>query len=72
MILGYFVLTYCWGVVKIRDASIESRLKESWEDNKIHLKQSLAVFIVGILVMIFAGVCEEFISVPIGNFVASL
>ena len=72
MILAYFVIAYIRDVFKSTAGSFPSRLMDSWQVNKIHLMQSLVVFVVGIIVMVYAGICEEFLSVPIGNFVAGV
>ena len=72
MILVYFIISYFLSLIKKSGISLSEKLKYSWHVNKIHLKQSLAVFIIGLIVMVMAGVCEVYISVPIGNFIASL
>ena len=72
MILAYFVIVFIRDAIKVNANSLSSRLRESWEANRIHLMQSLAVFFVGIVVMVYAGICKEFLTVPIGNFVAGI
>ena len=44
----------------------------SWKINKKHLYQSVAIFILGLAVMIFAGFLEEYISIPFGNLIAAI
>ena len=47
-------------------------ITNSLEINKKILYQSLAVFVLGFLVMIVAGFLEEYISIPFGNFIAAI
>lgn len=72
MILVYFIIVFTKDAIKPRKIVKRGVLTNSWELNQIHLKQSLIVFVIGILIMINAGILEEYISVPIGDFIVSI
>ena len=71
-ILGYAVLKYIKDVVHPSRQIVGSRLKNAWELNETDFKQSFAVFLVGIVVMIFAGFLEVYISIPFGNLLVQI
>ena len=71
LILAYFEVAFIYYIIRPAD-NAANRFKASWDLNKHHLIQSLAVFFVALIVMVIAGVCEEYISVPIGNFLVEI
>lgn len=65
-----FLLVY-FEIFFLKDASSKG-FKESFNVNKKFLFQSIAVFIFALYVMVIAGLLEEFISIPVGNFIAGV
>ena len=65
-----FLLVY-FEIFFLKDA-ISKGFKESFNVNKKFLFQSIAVFIFALSVMVIAGLLEEFISIPVGNFIAGV
>ena len=62
LLLAYFEIFF------LKDA-ISKGFAKSYDINKKFLFQSVAVFLFGLYVMVVAGLLEEFISIPIGNFI---
>ena len=50
----------------------DGKIRNSLRINKRILFQSLAIFVLAFVDMIIAGVLEEYISVPFGNFIAAI
>ena len=71
-ILASAVLKYVKDFLSPSKQIADSRLKNAWELNKVDFKESFAVFLVGIAVMIFAGFLEVYISIPIGNLLVEI
>ena len=71
-ILFFFVVRFVKSIFSPSQRLTGGRFLNSWKINKKHLYQSIAIFILGIVVMIFAGFLEEYISIPFGNLIASI
>ncbi|WP_407433136.1 stage II sporulation protein M [Methanobrevibacter sp.] len=71
-LLFYFIIKSIKDIFKPSQHLANGAITNSLEINKILLYQSLAVFVLGFLVMIFAGFLEEYISIPFGNMIANL
>ena len=69
-ILFSFIVRYIKNLFSPSQNLSEGRFSNSWQINKKHLYQSIAIFILGMIVMIYAGFLEEYVSVPFGNLVA--
>ena len=71
-ILGWSVLKYVKDVFNPSKQIADSRFRNAWEINKVDFKESFAVFLVGIAIMVFAGFLEVYISIPIGNLLVEI
>ena len=68
-LLFIFVVRFIKDIFKPSDNLANGTITNSLEINKKILYQSVAIFILGFAIMVFAGVLEEYISVPFGNFI---
>ena len=71
-ILGWSVLKYVKDVFSPSKQIADSRFRNAWEINKVDFKESFAVFVVGIMIMIFAGFLEVYVSIPFGNLLVEI
>ena len=71
-ILFSFIVRSIKDVLSPSQHLANGRITNSLEINKKHLYQSLAIFILAFVVMIFAGFLEEYISIPFGNLITSI
>ena len=71
-ILFSFVVRFIKDVFSPSKRLANGTITNSLEINKKHLYQSIAIFVLAFFVMIFAGFLEEYISIPFGNFIASV
>ena len=71
-ILFSFIVRYIKNFFSPSQSLSAGRFSNSWQINKKHLYQSIAIFILGLVVMVFAGFLEEYISIPFGNLVAAI
>ena len=71
-LLFLFVVKSIKDIFKPSQHLANGAITNSMELNKSILYQSLAIFILALLIMIFAGFLEEYISIPFGNFIASI
>lgn len=69
-LLFLFVLRFIKNVFKPSEYMANGSITNSLEITKKLLYQSLAVFILALLLMIVAGVLEEYVSIPFGNLIA--
>lgn len=67
-----FIARYIKNLFRPSEILSGGRFSNSWQINKKHLYESLAIFIIAFVIMIFAGFLEEYISIPFGNMVASI
>ena len=68
--LFLFVLRFIKNLFKPSEYLANGSITNSLEITKKLLYQSLAVFILALVLMIVAGVLEEYISIPFGNLIA--
>ena len=68
--LFFFVVKFIKNVFKPSEYLANGSITNSLEITKKLLYQSLAVFILALVLMIVAGVLEEYISIPFGNLIA--
>ena len=71
-LLFLFVVKFIKNIFKPSKNLANGSITNSLEITKKLLYQSLAIFILAFVVMIIAGVLEEYISIPFGNFIAYL
>ncbi len=71
-LLFYFIIKSIKDIFKPSQHLANGAITNSLEINKKLLYQSLAVFVLGFFIMIFAGFLEEYISIPFGNMIAYL
>ena len=71
-LLFLFVVKFVKNIFKPSESLANGSITNSLEITKKILYQSLAIFILAFVVMIIAGVLEEYISIPFGNFIAYL
>ncbi len=71
-LLFLFVVKFIKNIFKPCENLANGSITNSLEITKKLLYQSLAIFILGLVIMIIAGVLEEYISIPFGNFIAYL
>ena len=71
-LLFLFVVRFIKDFFKPSKHLANGSITNSLEINKKILYQSLAVFVLALAVMIFAGILEEYISVPFGNLITYL
>ena len=71
-ILFSFIVRFIKDVFSPSKRLANGTITNSLEINKKYLYQSIAIFILAFVVMIFAGFLEEYISIPFGNFIASV
>lgn len=71
-LLFIFIVRTIKDIFKPSQYLTDGAINNSIKINKKILYQSLAIFILAFAVMVFAGVLEEYISVPFGNFIASI
>jgi uncharacterized membrane protein SpoIIM required for sporulation len=69
-LLFSFIIRTIMDIFKPSKHLANGTITNSLEINKKILYQSLAIFILAFVVMIVAGVLEEYVSVPFGNFIA--
>ena len=70
--LFLFIIKFIKDFFKPSKHLANGSITNSLEINKKILYQSLAVFVLALAVMIFAGILEEYISVPFGNLITYL
>ena len=71
-LLFYFAVKTIKDIFRPSKNLANGAITNSLEINKRLLYQSLAIFILAFIIMIFAGFLEEYISIPFGDFVASV
>lgn len=71
-LLFLFVVKFVKNIFKPSEYLANGSITNSLEITKKLLYQSLAIFILSLLVMILAGILEEYISIPFGNLIAYL
>ena len=71
-LLFLFVVKFIKNIFKPSKNLANGSITNSLEITKKLLYQSLTIFILAFVVMIIAGVLEEYISIPFGNFIAYL
>lgn len=71
-LLFSFIIRTIKDIFKPSKRLAKGAITNSLEINKKVLYQSLAIFVFAFVVMIIAGVLEEYISVPFGNFIAAI
>ena len=71
-LLFHFLVKTIKDIFRPSEYLANGAITNSLEINKRMLYQSLAVFIMAFLVMIVAGVLEEYVSVPFGNMIAGI
>ena len=71
-LLFLFVVKFVKNIFRPSKYLANGSITNSLELNKKLLYQSLAIFILALLVMIIAGVLEEYVSIPFGNLIAYL
>jgi uncharacterized membrane protein SpoIIM required for sporulation len=72
LILFSFIARFIKDLFRPGEILASGKFSNSWKINKKHLYESLTIFIIALVIMIFAGFLEEYISIPVGNMVASL
>ena len=71
-LLFHFLVLTIKDIFKPSKRLANGAFTNSLKINKRMLYQSLAVFVLAFVVMIIAGVLEEYVSVPFGNMIAAL
>ena len=71
-LLFHFLVLTIKDIFKPSKRRANGAITNSLEINKRMLYQSLTVFVLAFVVMIIAGVLEEYVSVPFGNMIAAL
>ncbi len=71
-LLFHFLVLTIKDIFKPSKRLANGAITNSLKINKRMLYQSLAVFVLAFVVMIIAGVLEEYVSVPFGNLIAAL
>ena len=71
-LLFLFVVKFVKNIFRPSKYLANGSITNSLELNKKLLYQSLAIFILALVVMIIAGVLEEYVSIPFGNLIAYL
>lgn len=71
-LLFHFLVLTIKDIFKPSKRLANGAITNSLEINKRMLYQSLTVFVLAFVVMIIAGVLEEYVSVPFGNMIAAL
>ena len=72
IILFSFIARFIKDLFRPGEILASGRFSNSWKINKKHLYESLTIFIIAFIIMIFAGFLEEYISIPVGNMIASI
>ena len=67
-----FIVRYIKDTISYHENLSYSVFVNSWKTNKKHLYESIAMFVIAFVVMIFVGFLEEYISIPFGNFIAAI
>ncbi len=71
-LLFFFIAKSIRDLIRPSEYLADGKIKNSWMINKKILYRSLAIFVLAFVIMIIAGVLEEYISIPFGNFIADV
>ncbi|WP_407416464.1 stage II sporulation protein M [Methanobrevibacter sp.] len=71
-LLFYFIVRTIKDFFNPSQQLAEGKIRNSLRINKRMLYQSLAIFVLAFVIMIIAGVLEEYVSIPFGNFIAAV
>ncbi len=71
-LLFYFIVRTIKDFFNPSQHLAEGKIRNSLRINKRMLYQSLAIFVLAFVIMIIAGVLEEYVSIPFGNFIAAV